>query len=129
LLKQRGKYTLDDVKKLIVEYRNGNNSSLWFAARTRSLDAVINVFMCNEKDAEKIILDGIFRLQNSDFCRSNLQWGLVMDEYGLESYLGHNWYIKFYISKEDGLEALEEVSFHPLEKDMHLTDGRILVKS
>jgi hypothetical protein len=77
-------------------------------------------------DAETKILDGLLKLKESDFCRSNMQWNTVVDEYGLENYFGINWYIKFTIEHESGVEILEQISFHPLEKKMRLADGREL---
>ncbi len=121
-----GKYSLAVVKNLVDQYKQGNNTALWFSARSRSLDAVVKVLFCNEVDAETKILDGLLRLKESDFCRSNIQWNTVVDEYGLENYLGYNWYIKFTIERQSSVETLEQISFHPLEKNMRLADGREL---
>ena len=121
-----GKFSLDLVKKLIIQYRSGDNTALWFSARSRSLDCVINVFLCSEVEAESRILDGILQLKKSDFHRSNIQWDLIVDEYGLENYLGYNWYVKFTVDNQNGLETLEQISFHLLEKKMRLADGREL---
>jgi len=49
----------------------------------------------------------------------------MADEYGLESYLEHNWYIKFML--EDG--ELEQISFHPCENNMRLENGRVITAS
>lgn len=121
-----GKFDLGEVKKLILSYRRGESNALWFSARTRSIDSVINVFSCNETAAESIILDGLMTLESADFCRSHLQWESIVDEYGLENYLGFNWYIKFTLDDEEGIKSLEQISFHPLEKEMKLADGRNL---
>lgn len=120
-----GKYSLAVVKQLVDQYKQGNNTALWFSARSRSLDAVVKVLSCNDVDAETTILDGLLKLKDSDFCRSNMQWNTFVDEYGLENYLGINWYIKFTI-EQNGVETLEQISFHPLEKNMRLADGRQL---
>lgn len=120
-----GRYSLQELKDLVVEYRSGNGEALWFSARSRSLDCVVRVLSCTEVAAECTILDGLVRLKDSDFCRSRLQWDDVVDEYGLENYCGQNWYIKFMICQDD-TKSIEQISFHPLEKDMILANGKIL---
>ena len=52
-------------------------------------------------------------------------WESICDEYGLEGYLGYNWYVKFTIEESE----LEQISFHPCEKDMTLANGRTLTSS
>ena len=49
----------------------------------------------------------------------------ICDEYGLEGYLGYNWYVKFTIEESE----LDQISFHPCEKDMTLANGRTLTSS
>ena len=122
----KGKFDLEEVKRLITLYWKGNSSTLWFSARSRSIDSVIKVLLCNETEAEKTILDGLMKLKNTDFCRSKMQWDTIVDEYGLEDYHDLNWYIKFSICHDDGQNTLEQISFHPLEKEMRLIDERNL---
>jgi hypothetical protein len=94
----------------------------WFSAPTCSIDYVIHIVECTQAEAELIILDGIVKLQNQDFSRRLSMWGDVADEYGLEAYLGYNWYVKFMIESGE----LEQISFHPCEKDMNLANGRTI---
>jgi hypothetical protein len=55
-----------------------------------------------------------------------LRWGDLADEYGLESYLGHNWYVKFSVEDDGGQRIVNELSFHPVEHALKLADGRML---
>ena len=116
---QSPKFDLADVKLLVREWMGGKHCG-WFSATTCSVDYVIHIFECTQTVAESIIFDGILKLETEDFSRRVSMWDSVADEYGLESYLGHNWYIKFLV--EDG--TLEQISFHPCEKDMMLANGR-----
>lgn len=122
---QTPKFDLDNVKKCIVDWRDGKESG-WFSATSCSTDYVIHIFECNQLEAENIIFAGILKLEESNFSQRVSLWGEVADEYGLESYLGHNWYIKFMIGNEGDLE---EISFHPCEKDMTLASGKNLTTS
>lgn len=97
----------------------------WFSAPSCSIDYLIHIYECTQVEAETIILRGILKLQNEDFNRRISMWGKVADEYGLEGYLTYNWYVKFMI--EDG--DLEQISFHPCEKDMTLANGRTITAS
>lgn len=119
-------FDLRDVKKLADEYFEGHKT-VWFAAPSRSINYVVKVFHCSGKEAERIVLEGLKLLEKEDFSRSFLQWeDYLVDEYGLENYMGHNWYVKFTINNEGGAKILDEISFHPLEKSMSLSDGRTL---
>jgi hypothetical protein len=117
----KSRYDLGIVKKLVREWMDGEDKG-WFSAPSCSVDYVIHVFECTQVEAEETILVGILMLESSNFIRRIYVWGSVADEYGLQSYLGHNWYIKFVV--EDG--ELEQISFHPSEKEMRLANGRAI---
>ena len=118
------KFNLDEVKQLARDWLGGKQGG-WFSASTCSVDYVIHVFECTQVEAESIILDGILKLKILDFSRRISMWDSIADEYGLEAYLGYNWYVKFMI--EDG--ELEQISFHPCEKDMTLANSRTITAS
>ena len=122
---QSPKFDLKDVKRRIVDWKDRKEAG-WFSAPSCSTDYVIHIFECYQLEAENIIFDGIIKLEESNFCQRVSLWGDVADEYGLESYLGYNWYIKFMIGNDDDLE---EISFHPCEKDMTLASGKNLTTS
>lgn len=124
----RSKYDLTEVQKL-VENRLRGGDGVDFVGRSNSIDYVIHVMICDERDAEEYILKGLLRLTNSDFRNQTYQWGEVMDEYGLQNYLGHNWYIKFYVEDTNGQRVVNDVSFHPTEDTLKLQDGRVLSRS
>lgn len=121
---QNSKFNLDDVKRLAGDWLTGKQCG-WFSAPSCSIDYLIHIYECTQVEAESIILRGILKLQNEDFNRRISMWGKVADEYGLEGYLTYNWYVKFMI--EDG--DLEQISFHPCEKDMTLANGRTITAS
>lgn len=121
---QNSKFNLDDVKRLAGDWLTGKQCG-WFSATSCSIDYLIHIYECTQVEAESIILRGILKLQNEDFNRRISMWGKVADEYGLEGYLTYNWYVKFMI--EDG--DLEQISFHPCEKDMTLANGRTITAS
>ena len=133
-MSRRGpKFDLTEVRRLARDFLDGTNASdgnatIRFTAPRRSTEAVVRVLFCTQKLANEIIANGLSILEGSDFYRRKLQWHDVFDEYGLENYKGHNWYVKYCIVKEDtnATEYIEEVSFHPLEKEMSLPDGRTL---
>ncbi len=121
---QTPKFDLNEVKRLAHEWQQGKHCG-WFSATTCSVDYVIHVFECTQDDAELIILSGILKLENGDFSRRISMWGCVADEYALENYLGYNWYVKFMVEDSE----LEQISFHPCEKDMTLANGRTITVS
>jgi len=86
---QTSKFDLEDVKRCVVDWRNGKDSG-WFSAPSCSTDYVIHIFECDQLEAENIILDGILKLEESYFSQRVSLWGDVADEYGLEGYLGYN---------------------------------------
>lgn len=119
------KFDLKDVKRLAQDYLDGKMQTINFTAPRRSTESVVAVLFCTPILANQKIATGLLKVKETDFYGRKWQWGDVFDEYGLEDYEGHNWYIKFSIVTNDG-EYIEEVSFHPLEKEMTLLDGRTL---
>lgn len=93
---------------------------------TRSIHYTARVLKCTGTEAITHIISGLLKLKEVDFARTVMVFGEPKDEYGLEEYLEHNWYIKFSISEEDGEIFLDELSFHPNEQSLKLADGRIL---
>ena len=122
------KYDLTEVHQLVAERLRGG-VGVDFLGRSNSLDYVVHVMACDEREAVERILKGLLTLRSTDFSNQTLLWGDVMDEYGLENYLGRNWYIKFYVEDDSGRRVVNEVSFHPNEDAMRLQDGRILARS
>lgn len=123
---QKAKYPLGDVKELVNEYLAGNKRTVVFSAPPSSIKRVARVFLCDESEAAILIVRGILQVENESFSRAFVQWEMVVDEYGLESFMGHNWYVKLAIVEVDCGRVLDEISFHPLEKPMKVADGRVL---
>ena len=122
------KYALGEIKPL-VEARLKGDETIWFSARSASIDYVIKVLVVTELEAESIILNGILKLGDNDFHRRVLMvnWANeIADEYGLEGYHGHNWYIKLLVEDEANGRVVNEISFHPTEDEMRLANGRVL---
>ena len=122
------KYALGEIKQL-VEARLKGDETIWFSARSASIDYVIKVLVVTELEAESIILNGILKLGDNDFHRRVLMvnWANeIADEYGLEGYHGHNWYIKLLVEDEANGRVVNEISFHPTEDEMRLANGRVL---
>jgi len=118
------KYDLQKVFPLV------NNRDVEFNSPSRSIFEVIKFFdqkqkPCSNVEAMEYIFEGILSLNENCFSRRILQWDIVADEYGLQ-FEGENWYVKFLIDKDDDGEFLEEISFHPLEKEMTLANGKKL---
>ena len=86
----------------------------------------MNIVLCDETEAQLIVLTGVLNLSEKDFAERVSQWGEVYDVYGIEKFKGHNWYVKFCLYVEDTMERIEEVSFHPVERELVLADGRKL---
>ncbi len=122
---QNPHFELAEIQRLAAEWKIEKKSG-WFSAPSCSTDYVIHVFQCSEIEAVEIILEGISMLKLEDFQASVMVWDDVADEYGLCSYLGRNWYVKLRIDDDN---VLNEISFHPCEKDMQLPSGRILTVS
>ena len=123
---QKRIHELSQVKKLVQEFLNGDIRRLWFSARSRSINIVMQILGCLEKEAVIKITQGVLKLEDKDFSDNNTQWGMTNDIYGLENYEGHNWYVKFNISKENDIEYVNNLSFHPVEFDLLVKDGRLL---
>lgn len=117
------RYPLPEVRRLIEEKR------YWFPAKPRSIHAVISVFEdlgtgIQESEAVSYILEAVSRLKTADFCESVLQWNdpkCIADVYGIMKD-GHPWYVKLRIDDNE----LEEISFHPPEKQMRLANGKMI---
>ena len=120
----KAKYSLTEVTKAIDEKR------YWFSAPSRSLNEVIPIFEKlgspkSETEATDFILQGLKSLKTDDFVQSVLQWNnpkCVADVYGAVI-AEQPWFIKFRID-EDGL--LEEISFHPPNKNMTTVSGKVI---
>ena len=122
---QSPQFDLDMVKAAVKSWLADENPG-WFSAPRSSVDYVIHVFACDNTSAERMILEGLLQLEKHHFSQRVSMWDGVADEYGLEDYLEHNWYINFMI-EADG--SLEEISFHPCEKDMTLANGKVLSRT
>jgi hypothetical protein len=124
------KFLLSDVKALVQKAIDGDESAVWFSGRSRSIDYVIHVYQCDETYAANLVLNGLMSLQEQDFVNSVIMSSapdlVVADEYGLENYNGHNWYIKFFIESDDAEKYLTSISFHPVERTLKRCDGRNL---
>jgi len=118
------KFSLTEVKRLAQEYLDGKRT-IKFTAPRKSTEAVVAVLLCAANLANRKIATGLLALKEVDFHKRVWQWDDVFDEYGLENYEEYNWYVKFCIVNDEG-EYIEEVSFHPLDKEMILPDGRTL---
>ena len=121
----KARYALTDVFRIID---SGSLDRIWFSAKSRSVDAVIKAYAGSASpktvsDAEKFILSGIRALDDGAFVQSAVQWGdakCIADVYSV-MFDGKPWYVKFRI-EENG--DLDEISFHPPEKDLVTVSGR-----
>lgn len=64
-------------------------------------------------------------MTENDFCEQKYQWDEVYDVYGL-SFGGECWYVKFLLAEDEQGEFVDQVSFHPIEKDMTLANNKVL---
>jgi len=119
------KYDLEEVKRIVREYLAGDDTLVNFTAPRRSIDVVVTVLKCTPHQATQKIASGLMTLTEDDFSERVWQWNDVYDSYGLESYEGHNWYVKYCLVTGNG-DYIEEVSFHPVERELRLSDGRVL---
>jgi hypothetical protein len=126
----KARYALQEVFQLIEDGR------AWFSARPRSSFAVITAYASTGKnkngvEAEAFILKAIRSLAEINFCESVLQWNdpkCVADVYGF-IYDDRPWYVKFRINREDEDQPfLDEISFHPPEKEMKTVSGLVIPK-
>ena len=120
------RHALVEVKALARAFLEGDEAAVAFSAPGASIKRVVRVLLCSEIEAVGTILNGVLKLDEATFSRSFVQWEMVVDEYGLENFLGHNWYVKLAIGDENGHRLLDEISFHPLERPMRVKDGRLL---
>ncbi len=124
------KHSLDDVKALVKDALNGDQTKIWFSGKSRSIDYVIHVYQCTEGEAEHMALQGMLKLEPTDFAKSVVMNPapdlVVADEYGLKEYEGHNWYVKLVIEDESGSKYLTSISFHPAERPLDLVSGDTL---
>jgi hypothetical protein len=119
------KFDLNVVKSLFQRFMEGEEDCVWFSCLLRSTERVSKIFECTVDEAIILIHKGINQLSNEDFCKRIIMWGdstCIADEYGTE-FADHNWYVKLMI--ED--DCPDQISFHPLEKDMTLSNGKTLV--
>lgn len=124
------KFSLEEVKKLVQGALSGDRGKVWFSGKSRSIDYVIYVFHCTEAEAEKTILEGLLSLTEYDFSQTIILSPppdlVLADEYGLENFMGHNWYIKLLIEEDGSDRFLTSISFHPVERLLMLPDQRRL---
>lgn len=117
---QKARYDLQQVFQLAAD------GKYWFPAKTRSSYAVMKIYNLSSEEAETFILKAIRELTEAHFCERVIQWGdskCIADVYGL-IYDGRPWYVKLRI--ED--DFLEEISFHPPEKEMKTVGGMVIPK-
>ena len=125
----KAKFALADVFRIID---SGDLNRIWFSARSRSVDSVIRTYVGSktpktETEAVQLILSGIKGLDEGAFVENVMQWNdpkCIADVYGL-IFDGRPWYVKFRI-EESG--DLDEISFHPPEKDLVTVTGRKIPK-
>lgn len=125
-------YSLEEVRKLAEQtLENPKRGKVVFTAKPKSIDKVIEAYRSRGQSfssdkAQKYIYYRLFELKAEDFHKSEHgDWGFVTDQYGVR-HNGIPWYIKFRLDKENG--ELDQISFHPLERDMTLANGKILKK-
>lgn len=123
MIGQKAKFDINNVKALAQGYLNGKLGNINFTAPRRSTEQVVKALICSNEVANQTIARGLLLLSDKDFHTRVFQWNEVYDVYGLENYEGHNWYVKFGVV-DDGIQYIEEVSFHPLEKEMVFIGGR-----
>lgn len=101
-----------------------SGSEIWYPAESRSLDRVIDILSLDRIEADDYIVEGLRSLEESDYCTSNLSLGFKCDVY-VKVIDEIPWYIKFCLRDEDDNEVLNQISFHPLEKDAEVCGVRI----
>jgi hypothetical protein len=121
------KYDLEDVKKLVAEWLEGDDDKLWFTPRRKSYGAVGYVLSECDADAQETIGLGIMKLNEAGFRQQVYLSGrdAVADVYGLQDYRGYNWYVKFFVHDEENDRCVASVSFHPLDEEMKCESGQI----
>lgn len=120
---QQATYSLDEVFRLI------GAGKIAFSAPSRSTWQVITAYAGtatpkDEEGARGFICEGLKQLKPENFCGSQMQWGdLVVDKYGL-IFDGRPWFTKFAVTEGE----LEEISFHPPEKELKTLGGLVIPK-
>ncbi len=118
-------HDLQRVFELIKEQK------VWFSAKSRSVYAVQKAYELTKQskslaEAEEFILKAIQALTKEHFCKRVIQWNdsnCVADVYGL-IFDEKPWYVKFMIgADDDDGEYLDEISFHPPEKEFETVGG------
>lgn len=125
--KAKARYSLEEVFLLIDQQK------YWFSARSRSLFPVVRALegrgrKVTLEEAGSFILRGIKKLEACNYVESILQWNdpkCIADVYGL-IFEDLSWYVKFRIDREEGI--LEEISFHPPERDLVTVEGMKIPK-
>lgn len=120
------RYSLQEVHQAIEKGR------VKFTAPHRSVNIVVLVYeavgnMKSEKEAEEFIIEGMRHLSERHFCKSIVQWSdpaCLADVYGL-IYDKLPWYVKFRLNEEG---VLEEISFHPPERNLRTVGGLMIPK-
>ena len=119
----RPKHSLNKVFEII---KNGDLDNVVFSVPEKSTFSVISVFSDTKpksySQAVEFILNGMLSLREEDFVHRQCLFddlSCIADVYGV-NYESRPWYVKFYI--EDG-KFLEQVSFHPPEREMITITG------
>ena len=120
------KYPLSEVFTLVME------GKYWFPAPSRSFLIVQGLYSETPKakstiEAKQFILAGILSLKPENFYKRQMQWGVIVDIYGL-IFDDMPWFVKFAIApaeNDDGFEEsfLQEISFHPPERSFVTRGG------
>lgn len=121
---KRPKYDLSRMQELVRQLQ------IDFSAPSRSLWEVARYFEkqqkpCSTFEAQEFICKGLLKMTENDFCEQKYQWDEVYDVYGL-SFDGECWYVKFLLTEDEQGEFVDQVSFHPAEKDMTLANNKVL---
>ncbi len=118
-------HPLSEVKRLVNEHLQHGKDTVWFSATSRSIKQVSAIYpQLSQQETIHFILDAILTLTDEGFCTSNLQWTdsqLIADVYGV-IYDNKPWFVKFLIEND----CLEEISFHPPEKPLKTSGGKII---
>ena len=98
-----GKYDLVKVRELVQRWVDGDGNKIWFTPRKKSYGAVGFVFNEDDSTAQETIATGLMKLEQEFFYQQQYLSGryYVADVYGLESFRGHNWYVKFFLHDDD----------------------------
>lgn len=103
-----------------------SGNDIWYSAELRSIGTVIDTYSCSRTAAEAYIVSGLLSLVDDDFYECNLCFGFYKCDVYVKVINGIPWYIKFGLEDEEGNEVLNQVSFHPLEKEAKLQNGEVI---